>query len=70
MAITRTLPESLQNAIERGELSQEQLRELISIEASTLGLSTDDAISLARKRRLPKTYIGADLELLVRLLPA
>ncbi len=67
---TVTIPRALQEAIERGELSDEQLRELIAIEADALGLSVDEAIQLARERRLPRTYVGADLELLVRLLPA
>ncbi len=66
MAVSR----SLQHAIEQGELTDEQIRELITLDAEILGLSTDDAIRLARARRLPKTYVGADLELLVGLLSA
>ena len=64
------LPSSLAEAIERGELTEEQLRELIRLEAKELGLDYDAAIRLARERRLPKSFIGADLELLVDLLPA
>ncbi len=48
----------------------EQLRQLITLEAEGLGLTFDDAVKLARERRLPKTPLGADLELLVQLLPA
>ena len=61
---------SLRHAIEQGELTEEQLRELITLDAEILGLNIDDAIRLARARRLPKSYVGADLELLVGLLSA
>jgi len=64
------LPVALQEAIERGELTPEQLRQLITLEAEELGLTFDEAVKLARERRLPKTALGADLELLVQLLPA
>lgn len=62
------LPEALQEAIEKGELTEAQLRELITLEAEALGLDYTQAVKLARERRLPKNYIGADLELLVELL--
>jgi hypothetical protein len=64
------LPESLQEAIEKGELTEAQLRELIAREAMALGLDYAQAVKLAREHRLPKNFIGADLELLVELLPA
>jgi hypothetical protein len=64
------LPTELQKAIEQGELTQPQLRELIRLEAEEIGLSYERAIELARARKLPRNYIGADLELLVNLLPA
>lgn len=64
------LPAELQQAIERGELTEEQLRQLIGLEATALGLDFDEAVKLARERRLPRNAIGADLELLVELLPA
>jgi hypothetical protein len=64
------LPAALQEAIERGELTEAQLRELIALEAKALGLTYEEAVRKARDRRLPKNYIGADLELLVQLLPA
>lgn len=62
------LPDSLRRAIESGELTQAQLRKLIELEARALGLKFDRAVRLARQRRLPRNYIGADLELLVNLL--
>jgi len=63
------LPATLQDAIERGDLTEAQLRELIRLEAEALGLSFDDAVARARQGRLPKTALGMDLELLVDLLP-
>lgn len=63
-------PEALQEAIERGELTEAQLRELIALEAQALGLDYEQAVKLAKERRLPKNYIGSDIELLVELLPA
>ena len=64
------LPTDLQKAIERGELTEAQLRELIELEAKAIGLTYEEAVKKARERRLPKNYIGADLELLVQLLAA
>ena len=64
------LPTDLQQAIERGELTEAQLRELIELEAKAIGLTYTEAVKKARERRLPKNYIGADLELLVQLLAA
>lgn len=64
------LPLDLQSAIEQGELTLEQLRELIELEAKALGLTFDEAVHRAKERRLPHNVIGADLELLVQLLPA
>ena len=64
------LPTDLQQAIERGELTEGQLRELIELEAKALGLTYEEAVQRAKERRLPKNYIGSDLELLVQLLPA
>ena len=64
------LPTDLQQAIEQGELTQSQLRELIQLEAQSLGLNYDRAVELARAHKLPHNYIAADLELLIGLLPA
>ncbi len=64
------LPDTLREAIEKGELTEAQLRELITLEAKALGLDYAQAVQLAKERRLPKNYIGADLELLLELLPA
>lgn len=63
------LPPDLQKAIEKGRLTEAQLRELITLEAKALDLDYAEAVKRARERRLPKNHIGADLELLVDLLP-
>lgn len=64
------LPQTLQEDIENGRLTEAQLRELITLEAQAIGLDYDEAVRLAKERRLPKSPIGADIELLVQLLPA
>ena len=62
------MPEDLARAIERGRLTQEQLRRLIAFEASELGLIYDEVIERARLGALPKDPIGSDLDLLVTML--
>lgn len=64
------LPKELQEAIAAGELTKEQLRELISLEAKAIGLSAAEAISRAQDNTLPPNYLGADISLLVELLQA
>jgi len=64
------LPTELQKAIEQGELTQVQLRELITLEAKAIGLSYAQAVKKAKAHKLPRNHIGADLGLLVKLLPA
>lgn len=62
------VPKPLQEAIDRGKLSTEQLRQLIELEARLLGLSVEEVIQLAKKNDLPRNYVGRDLSLLVELL--
>jgi hypothetical protein len=64
------IPTALREAIERGELTDEQLRELIALEAKALGLEYGDAVAQAHARTLPEHPLRADLELLVDLLAA
>ncbi len=64
------LPVELQQAIEEGELTDEQLRELITLEAKAVGLTYEEAIKRANDRTLPQSLLGGDLELLVQLLPS
>lgn len=77
MAVTRrktaqldTMPADLVRALEDGALTDDQLVQLITIEAAELGLSFDEAVQRARDGSLPKNLIGLDLEMLVSLLPS
>lgn len=65
----RKMPAALLRAIESGELTEAQLRELIAFEAELLGLGYDEAVRRGREQTLPKNALGMDLELLVLLLP-
>ncbi len=64
----RALPADLLAAMADGELTEAQLRQLITIEASDLGLGFDEAVRRARDGSLPKNVVGLDLELLVEML--
>jgi hypothetical protein len=64
------MTEELLKAIARGELTAEELIELIAAQAQQLGLSVDDAIERARSDSLPRSPLGIDTKLLVELLPA
>ena len=64
------LPKELREALARGRLTQAQLRQLITLEARAIKLTYAQAVKQARARTLPKTTIGTDLELLVKLLSA
>lgn len=61
----RQLPQDLIDSIESGHITQEQLRQLIEIEASWLGLTFDEAVERARQNTLPKDYLGSDIQFLV-----
>jgi hypothetical protein len=67
-ATRREVPLATQEAIERGLVTQEQLRELIELEAEWIDSSFDEAVRRARRGTLPKNEMGADLEFLVRML--
>lgn len=60
--------QDLLDALDRGELSHEQLRELAEIEAARLGLTFDEAAKLARKNELPKNPTGSDLQMHIFML--
>jgi hypothetical protein len=64
------LPKELVEAIERGELTRAQLRELIAHEAGALNLTFEEAVARAKAGTLPRNNIGADIELLTELLAA
>lgn len=59
---------TLEGAVERGELTDAQIRELIAREAKQLGLTFAEATARARAGTLPGNYLAADIELLVELL--
>jgi hypothetical protein len=61
----RQLPQDLVDAVESGEVTQEQLRQLIEIEAGWLGLSFDEAVERAHENTLPKNYLGSDVQFLI-----
>ncbi len=63
------LPTELRQAIEQGELTAQQLRQLIAFEAKALGLSYEEAVQRARRGELPRDLVGTDLLLLVTMLP-
>ena len=63
------LPLELQQAIEEGALTDEQLRELITLEAKAIGLTFEEAVARARNRTLPHNALGTDVEFLLHLLP-
>ena len=66
-----SLPESLVDKIDAGEaLTEAELRCLIEAEAGLLGISGEEAVERARRGALGGSYIAADLELLVSMLPA
>ena len=62
------MTQELLRAIEQGELTKTQLRELIAHEAQEIGLTTDQAFEHARTGTLPPSAVGSDLRLLIGLL--
>ena len=66
--MTYTVPDNLIAAMEAGELTQSQLRELIRIEAESIGLTFDEAIDRAKKGTLPGCHIGSDIDFLIEML--
>ncbi len=56
------MPASLVAAMENEVLSEEQLRDIVRIEAAQFGLKLEDAIELALQNRLPATPAGFDLQ--------
>lgn len=65
------MPADLLAAIEGdGILSEEQLLQLIEIEAEVIGLTFDEAVAGARADTLPHNPIGLDLRSLVMMMDA
>lgn len=65
---TVQMPQELIDAIEAGELSDEQFLQLIAVEAAMIGLTFDEAVAGARTNTLPWNAVGMDLRMLVRML--
>lgn len=61
-------PPDLIAAIERGELTQDELRWLIAWEAEQIGLTYREATVAARNGTLPKTALASDIDMLWRML--
>ena len=72
VATTKTklkpVPPELLAAMNEGPLTQEQLRQLIEHEAGLLDLTFDEAVHAAKRDTLPRTPVGFDLRMLVRML--
>jgi hypothetical protein len=62
------IPKDLQAAIEAGKLSQEQLSELIALEAMVIGLTYEQAVDAAQRDALPDSPLSPDLSFLVDML--
>ena len=67
---TKPLSDSDKRKDLEGDISVDQLRDIIRREAALLQLSFDDAVTRAKARTLPRNHIGDDISLLVELLPA
>ncbi len=63
------LPANLVKAIEQGQpITEEQLRELITVEAKEIGLSFDEAVRAAEEGTLPSgSLVASDVAFLVDL---
>lgn len=60
--------QELLDALDSGELTREQLRELAELEAARLGLTFHEAVELARKNKLPMNPTGSDLQMHIFML--
>ena len=58
----------LLRAIESGELTEDQVQELIAFEAAEIGLTYDQAVALGRARSLPGNAMGSDIQMLLGLI--
>ena len=65
-----TPPQTLIDALASGDITAEQLIELIRCEADELGLTYEEAVALAEEGTLPKGPLGTDIEYLLDMLVA
>ncbi|MDP9352070.1 MAG: hypothetical protein M3P51_11085 [Chloroflexota bacterium] len=68
--IEAQIPDPLLAALDAGELSRQQLRQLIELEARSVGLTFDEALVRARDNTLPQTPQGFDLQFHLLMLSA
>lgn len=61
-------PPDLLAALDGGELTRDQLRRLIAWEAGLMGLTFEQAVVAAEACKLPRTVLGADVDMLLRML--
>jgi len=65
------LPDHLVEALVKGaELTDDQIREIVTIEATELGLTYDVAVRQARQGTLPRNAYGSDIEMFVEIADA
>ena len=64
------MPDDLLHAIETNSMTDEQIRQLIEIEAHELGLTYDQAVQKAKEGTLPTGPLGSDIEFLAGLFAA
>jgi hypothetical protein len=70
VAVKRQIPDELRQALEHAELTTDQLKLLIEIEAEQLGLTFEEAVTRARADALPHTPLGFDLQFHILMLAA
>lgn len=63
-----SVTEELKAALRSGELTEDQLRELIAVRADRLGLTFEQAVAAFHSDTLPRSADGADLALLISML--
>ena len=62
------VPSDIVRSMLEGEVSQEQLRRLVIIEAEEIGLTLETAVEKWKTRSLPNSCIGSDLDFLIEML--
>jgi len=65
-----TPPQTLIDALTSGDMTSDQLRELIRCEADELGLTLEEAVARAEDGTLPKGPLGTDIQYLLDMLQA
>lgn len=66
--MTIACPPDILAALDGGELTRGQVRRLIAWEAGLMGLTFAQAVIAAAAGTLPRTVLGSDVALLLRML--